>query len=433
MYTKESLNVANIYQLRRILRELGGTPGTKNSSMLLEEIIKIQNGEISPQRSNRGRKAKNAEINTGYSIKEEEFVQEEDFSEIEVCDTVSFYNADVKGILKTVGLKEGELVRLQAEKPVKRVFISKEMINRFSLKQGDEICGNAEVKDGKAYLYNVDKVNGKELSFPLERLNFDELPTFYPNQKISLYDGNNAFLKGIDLFCPIGKGQRCVVSCPQRADYSYFLLQIVKSLNKNYPNTKVVVLLAGERLEEISEYLQEVKGEVYYTTFDQSSQEIIAMVEICIDRAKRLAEEGNDVVLIVNSLMRIFLAYDKTENLSLKPSSDKVNFFNGVKNVLSVAKNVKEGVSLTLIAVSELLSGDNFTAYLDKSIEMIANSKIVLKEGFSKYDTLSKIDWNNSYTQRDRDLMSKEEYEKVCQLKKLNPLKGIVFKEEDVL
>ncbi|MBS5927329.1 MAG: transcription termination factor Rho, partial [Clostridium sp.] len=244
------------------------------------------------------------------------------------------------------------------------IYVSPSQIRRFNLKTGDEVIGKVrEAKEGekfKALLY-VDKVNGEHPEKAIGRRAFENLVPIYPAERIRLEGSNPLDLSSrmMDIICPIGKGQRGIIVAPPKAGKTTLLKKIAQSITNNNPEVVLIVLLIDERPEEVTDMKRSIDGEVIYSTFDEEPQNHAKVSSIVLERAKRMVEQGRDVVILMDSLTRLSRAY----NLTVTPSGRTLS--GGLdpgalimpKKFFGAARNLEEGGSLTILATSLVDTG----------------------------------------------------------------------------
>ena len=239
------------------------------------------------------------------------------------------------------------------------IYVSPSQIRRFNLKTGDEVIGKVrEAKEGekfKALLY-VDKVNGEHPEKAIGRRAFENLVPIYPTERIRLEGSNPLDLSSrmMDIICPIGKGQRGIIVAPPKAGKTTLLKKVAQSITNNNPEVVLIVLLIDERPEEVTDMQRSINGEVIYSTFDEEPQNHAKVSQIVLERAKRIVEQGKDVVILLDSLTRLSRAY----NLTITPTGRTLS--GGLdpgalimpKKFFGAARNIEGGGSLTILATA---------------------------------------------------------------------------------
>ncbi|RLD96709.1 MAG: transcription termination factor Rho, partial [Aquificota bacterium] len=238
------------------------------------------------------------------------------------------------------------------------IYVSPSQIKRFGLKTGDTVSGQIRPpKEGEKYfaLLKVEAINFESPEVARERIHFDNLTPLYPDERIVLETApDNLSMRVMDLITPIGKGQRGLIVAPPRTGKTVLLQNIANSVTTNHPEIYLIVLLVGERPEEVTDMQRSVKGEVVSSTFDEPPQRHVQVAEIVIEKAKRLVECKRDVVILLDSITRLTRAYN-----ALVPSSGRVlsggieaNALDKPKKIFGTARNIEEGGSLTIIATA---------------------------------------------------------------------------------
>ena len=244
------------------------------------------------------------------------------------------------------------------------IYVSPSQIRRFNLKTGDEVEGKVRIpKEGekfKALLY-VEKVNGENPERAVGRKPFENLVPIYPNQRIRLETSEGDLsTRLMDIVSPIGKGQRGMIVAPPKAGKTTLLKKIAQSISKNNPNVKLIVLLIDERPEEVTDMQRSINGEVIYSTFDEEPQHHTKVTYMVLERAKRMVEQGQDVVILLDSITRLSRAY----NLTITPTGRTLS--GGLdpgalimpKKFFGAARNIEYGGSLTILATALIETGD---------------------------------------------------------------------------
>ena len=302
------------------------------------------------------------------------------------------------------------------------VYVSPSQIRRFNLKTGDIITGNMRVKTQSekfsALLY-VSTVNGFPPTEAQKRKNFEELTPIFPDERIQLeQDGSNIPMRIVDLIAPIGKGQRGMIVSPPKTGKTTLLKQVAKSINKGYPDMHLIVLLIDERPEEVTDIKESIEGknvEVIYSTFDELPDHHRRVSEMVLERAKRLVEHKEDVVILLDSITRLARAY----NLTVTPSGRTLTggldpaALHMPKKFFGAARNMREGGSLTILATALVETGSKMDDVVFEEFKGTGNMELVLDRRLSEKRIFPAIDIPKSGTRRDDLLLSKEEQEAV--------------------
>ena len=265
------------------------------------------------------------------------------------------------------------------------VYVSPSQIRRFNLRTGDEVQGKVrEAKEGekfKALLY-VESVNGENPEKAIGRKNFETLIPIYPKERLRLETSNSNDLSSrlMDIICPIGKGQRGLIVAPPKAGKTTLLKKIAQNISKNYPDIKLIVLLIDERPEEVTDMMRSINGDVVYSTFDEEPQNHAKVSRMVLERAKRMVEQGKDVVILMDSITRLSRAY----NLTITPTGRTLS--GGLdpgalimpKKFFGAARNIEEGGSLTILATALVETGSRMDDMIFEEFKGTGNMEVHL-------------------------------------------------------
>ncbi len=300
------------------------------------------------------------------------------------------------------------------------VYVSPTQIRRFNLKTGDEIKGisrlpNVGEKFG-ALLY-VETVNGLDPGEAIRRTPFEDLTPIFPNERISLEENpRDLSTRLIDLIAPVGKGQRGMIVAPPKAGKTTLLKSVAKSIEDLHPEIELMVLLVDERPEEVTDMRRSLKsGRVVYSTFDELPQHHVKVAEMALARAKRLAEKGDDVVVLLDSLTRLTRAY----NLVVPPSGRTLSggidpaAFYGPKRFFGAARNIENGGSITILATALVDTGSRMDDVIFEEFKGTGNMELHLDRRLSEKRIFPAIDIYRSGTRREELLMDQEELEAI--------------------
>jgi len=310
------------------------------------------------------------------------------------------------------------------------VYVSAGQLRQYGLRPGDQIDGTARAEiSGRAKyrpLASVDTVNGMPPELARSRPHFDDLTPLYPDERLRLEDGNPSdTARIIDLVAPIGKGQRGLIVSPPKAGKTMILQAIAASVAKSHPEVELMVVLVGERPEEVTDLRRTIRGEVIYSTFDQDPEDHIRVAELAIARAKRLVEMGRDVVVLLDSITRLGRAY----NLAAPASSRTLQ--GGVaasallppRQFLGAARNIEGGGSLTILSTALVDTGSRLDDVLFEEFKGTGNMELRLRRELAEKRIFPAIDPMPSGTRRDELLMLPDEYRAAAQLRRaLGPL-----------
>ena len=321
-----------------------------------------------------------------------------------VCGLIDI-TADGYGFLRSNGYDSGE----------EDIYVSPTQIRRFRLKKGDKILGlTRESKESEKFspLIYINEINDIKVSELKARKDFDDLIPIYPNEKYTLEtEKNEVSTRIIDFLVPIGKGQRALIVAPPKAGKTSLLRSILKGIEINNPKSKVFVLLIGERPEEVTEMKRFTKAEVIASTFDELPQNHIRLAEFVLERAKRLVELGEDVVILVDSITRLSRAYNVNTPSSGKTLTGGLDPFalHKPKRFFGSARNVENGGSLTIIATTLVDTGSKMDDMIYEEFKGTGNMEIHLSRKLSELRIFPAIDIYKSGTRKDDLLLSEEE------------------------
>src|SRR3990167_7278067 len=307
----------------------------------------------------------------------------------------------------------------------KDVYVAQTQINKFGLRKGDRVEGVArKPKEGERYLslLRVDKVEGIDSEQARNRPRFENLTPIHPNVRLRLETKNGELTtRFIDLLAPIGKGQRGMLVAPPKAGKTWLLQHIATGVSENYPEITLMVVLIGERPEEVTEMKRTVKGEVWSSNFDESAQEQVAVAETALERAKRLSEKGQDVVILMDSITRLARAYNMVEAPSgrtLTGGFDPAALY-PPKKFFGAARNFEEGGSLTIIATALINTGSRMDDVIFEEFKGTGNMELFLDRTLAERRIFPAFDIKLSMTRHEELLYTKKEAEKVLTLRRM--------------
>jgi len=310
------------------------------------------------------------------------------------------------------------------------VYVSAGQIRQYGLRKGDQIEGAARPggaqSPGKGRgrfnpLVRVDTVNGMPPGLALARPHFDDLTPVHPQQRLRLEDGDaSATARLIDLIAPIGKGQRGLIVSPPKAGKTMILQAIATAIANSHPEMHLMVVLVGERPEEVTDLRRSVRGEVIFSTFDQAPEDHIRVAELAIERAKRLVELGADVVVLLDSITRLGRAYNLAAPASSRTLAGGLAAaaLQPPRQFLGAARNVEDGGSLTLLSTALVDNGSRLDDVLFEELKGTGNMELRLRRELAEKRMFPAIDAMPSGTRRDELLMSPGEYQAVGKLRR---------------
>ncbi|AYD39184.1 transcription termination factor Rho [Clostridium fermenticellae] len=297
------------------------------------------------------------------------------------------------------------------------IYVSPSQIRRFNLKTGDEVQGKVRTpKEGekfKALLY-VEKINGENPEKAVGRSPFETLVPIYPNQRLRLETSQSDLsTRLMDIISPIGKGQRGIIVAPPKAGKTTLLKKIAQSISRNHPKVKLIVVLIDERPEEVTDMQRSIKGEVIYSTFDEEPEHHTKVAYMVLERAKRMVEQGQDVIILLDSLTRLSRAY----NLTITPTGRTLS--GGLdpgalimpKKFFGAARNIEQGGSLTILATALIETGSRMDDMIFEEFKGTGNMEVHLNRKLQERRIFPAIDIYKSGTRRD-DLLLKDPMEK---------------------
>jgi transcription termination factor Rho len=305
------------------------------------------------------------------------------------------------------------------------VYVSPSQIKKFALRTGDTVSGQVRPpKDGERFfaLLRVDKVNGVEPEKMRERTLFDNLTPLYANERLNLESAPGEYVTRImNLFTPIGKGNRGMIVSPPKAGKTILLQQIANAIAKNQPEVELIVLLIDERPEEVTDMERSVRAEVISSTFDEPPERHVQVSDIVLEKAKRLTEAKKDVVILLDSITRLARAHNTVVPHSGKILSGGVdaNALHRPKRFFGAARNIEEGGSLTIIATALVETGSRMDEVIFEEFKGTGNMEIVLDRKLADRRLFPAIDLNRSGTRKEELLLDEEELSKVWLLRKI--------------
>jgi transcription termination factor Rho len=312
------------------------------------------------------------------------------------------------------------------------IYVSPSQIRRFSLRTGDTVSGQIRPpKDGERYfaLLKVEKVNFEDPEAAREKVLFDNLTPLYPDEKLNLeFAKNNYSTRAIDLLCPIGKGQRCLIVSPPRAGKTVLLQDIAAAIANNHPEVYLIVLLIDERPEEVTDMQRHVRGEVISSTFDEPAVRHVQVAEMVLEKAKRLVEHRRDVVILLDSITRLARAHNTVVPPSGKILSGGVdsNALHKPKRFFGAARNVEEGGSLTIIGTALIDTGSRMDEVIFEEFKGTGNSELHLDRKLMEKRIFPCLDINKSATRKEELLLTEAVLQRAWILRQLlHPLNVI--------
>ena len=419
----KELGIKNISKLKKneIIDELVKvTPNAieKNGVILTEKIAP----KVREQENTNNTFSNNHENRENYSMKKKKKEEKKERLKVMINESGSS-----KGVLEVQENNNFGFLRcnnyLTGENDI---YVSPSQIRRFNLRTGDEVQGKVrEAKDGEKFkaLLFVEKVNGDNPEKAIGRKNFETLTPIYPNERLHLETDNEKDLSSrlMDIICPIGKGQRGIIVAPPKAGKTTLLKKVAQNISKNHPDIKLIVLLIDERPEEVTDMKRSINGDVIYSTFDEEPQNHAKVAQMVLERAKRMVEQGKDVVILLDSITRLSRAY----NLTITPTGRTLS--GGLdpgalimpKKFFGAARNIEEGGSLTILATALVETGSRMDDMIFEEFKGTGNMEVHLDRRLQERRIFPAIDIYKSGTRKEDLLLSDEEKEVAFAIRKI--------------
>ena len=418
----KELGIKNISKLKKneIINELVKvTPNAieKNGVILTEKIAP----KVREQENTNNTFLNNNENREGHSITDEEKEEKKERLKVMINESGSS-----KGVLEVQENNNFGFLRcnnyLTGENDI---YVSPSQIRRFNLRTGDEVQGKVrEAKEGEKFkaLLFVEKVNGDNPEKAIGRKNFETLTPIYPNERLHLETDNEKDLSSrlMDLICPIGKGQRGIIVAPPKAGKTTLLKKVAQNISKNHPDVKLIVLLIDERPEEVTDMKRSINGDVIYSTFDEEPQNHAKVAQMVLERAKRMVEQGKDVVILLDSITRLSRAYNLTINPTGRTLSGGLDPGALImpKKFFGAARNIEEGGSLTILATALVETGSRMDDMIFEEFKGTGNMEVHLDRRLQERRIFPAIDIYKSGTRKEDLLLSDEEKEVAFAIRK---------------
>jgi transcription termination factor Rho len=322
------------------------------------------------------------------------------------------------------------------------IYVSPSQIKKFALRTGDTVSGQVRPpKEGERFfaLLRVEQVNSIDPDKARERTLFDNLTPLYANERINLESAPGEYATRImNMFTPIGKGNRGMIVSPPKAGKTILLQQIANSITRNHPEIELIVLLIDERPEEVTDMERSVNAEVISSTFDEPPERHVQVSDIVLDKAKRLTEAKRDVVILLDSITRLARAHNTVVPHSGKILSGGVdaNALHRPKRFFGAARNIEEGGSLTIIATALVETGSRMDEVIFEEFKGTGNMEIVLDRKLADRRIFPAIDLNRSGTRKEELLLGEEELSRLWLLRKIlsdfTPVESMEFLLEKI-
>ncbi|MEM1094277.1 MAG: transcription termination factor Rho, partial [Bacteroidota bacterium] len=305
------------------------------------------------------------------------------------------------------------------------IYVSPSQIKRFSLRVGDTVDGEIRPpKEGERFfaLIQVNSINGRPPAEMEERISFDYLTPLYPEKQLKLENSPSEYsTRMLDLFCPIGFGQRGLIVAQPKTGKTILLQQIANAVSKNHPEAYLIILLVDERPEEVTDMMRNVRGEVVASTFDQDPERHVEVANIILEKAKRLVEAKQDVIILLDSITRLARAHNTVAPTSGKTLSGGIEAgaLRGPKRFFGAARNVEEGGSLTIIGTALIETGSRMDEVIFEEFKGTGNMELVLDRQLADRRTYPAMDVVKSGTRREELLINDARLGRIWILRKL--------------
>ena len=317
------------------------------------------------------------------------------------------------------------------------IYVSQSQVRLFGLKTGDTVLGQVRPpKDGEKYfpLIKVSKINGLDPKVVRDRVSFQHLTPLFPDEKFNLADKSSSISTRImDIFCPIGKGQRGMIVSQPKTGKTMLLKDVANAIAANHPEVYQIILLIDERPEEVTDMQRNVKGEVVASTFDEPADRHVRVANIVLSKAKRLVECGHDVVILLDSITRLARAYNTVQPASGKILSGGVdaNALHKPKRFFGAARNIEGGGSLSIIATALTETGSKMDEVIFEEFKGTGNMELQLDRRISNRRIFPAIDLVSSSTRRDDLLLDENTIQRMWIMRKyladMNPVEAMEF------
>ncbi len=317
------------------------------------------------------------------------------------------------------------------------IYVSQSQIRLFGLKTGDTVLGQVRPpKEGEKYfpLIKVNKINGQSPDVVRDRVAFEHLTPLFPQEKFNLADRQSSIsTRIIDMFAPIGKGQRGMIVSQPKTGKTMLLKDVANAIAANHPEVYQIILLIDERPEEVTDMQRNVRGEVVASTFDKEATEHVRIANLVLEKAKRLVECGHDVVILLDSITRLARAYNTVQPASGKILSGGVdaNALHKPKRFFGAARNIEDGGSLSIIATALTETGSKMDEVIFEEFKGTGNMELQLDRKISNRRIFPAIDLTSSSTRRDDLLLGENVIQRMWVLRKyladMNPVEAMEF------
>ncbi len=420
---KEELMKIYLPYLRAIGRKMGvKSPASLNKEELVENILKIHNGEIEPVFPT----GKGAPPKYEYEDVSKYFEEEKNYAKPypQASDNKYYVFNDsgttvdtweMEGVFDQTAPTYGFLRAYNYENSSEDVYVPRDIMKKYNIRNGDKVKAEVKVlyKGESAAVRKVLSMNDLDVEVFAHRATFDDLLPSYPTERLTLegVEGDNLSNRIIDLFAPIGKGQRGLIVAPPKTGKTTLLKHIAKAIEQNHKEVKLIILLIDERPEEVTDIKKSTKAEVVFSTFDEKLEHHVRAAELVVERAKRLVEVGQDVVILMDSITKLARAYNTTCSSSGKTLSGGIDpvALQGPKRFFGSARNIEEGGSLTIISTALVDTGSRMDDVIYEEFKGTGNMEIHLSRSLSEKRIFPAVDVIKSGTRNEHLLLSDAE------------------------
>jgi transcription termination factor Rho len=409
----ETPKVAVIEEKSVINHEVSDAKNEEAKPEVTKVVESKLNSEISPSETTTN--TTNNEVSKGVEANKEAEITKEDNKEI--LKGLIDESGTAKGVLEIIennnyGFLRGKNYLTSNDD----IYVSPSQIRRFNLQTGDEVEGKVRIpKEGEKFkaLLFVQKVNGENPEKAVGRKPFERLTPIYPYQRVTLeHSENDLSTRLMDILSPIGKGQRGIIVAPPKAGKTTLLKNLAQSIEQNHPEMKLIVLLIDERPEEVTDMQRSINGEVIYSTFDEEPDHHTKVTYMVLERAKRMVEQGQDVVILLDSLTRLSRAY----NLTITPTGRTLS--GGLdpgalimpKKFFGAARKIEEGGSLTILATALVDTGSRMDDMIFEEFKGTGNMEVHLDRKLQERRIFPAVDIYKSGTRKEELLLTDIEY-----------------------
>ncbi len=329
---------------------------------------------------------------------------------------------EVKGVLEILPKGFGFLRTLDNcyQSDPGDVFVSANMVRQYKLQTGSEVVGQAAAGGGKRQLRKIATIDGVEPSVYETLPTFGRLTSIDPTERLRIAESNDISMRVLDLIAPIGKGQRSMIVSPPRAGKTVLLQKLAQSITAEHPEIHLIVALVDERPEEVTEMRRTVDAEVVYSSNDESAQKHVKVIEILLERARRLVEAGRDVLILLDSLTRVARAFNnetKGRGRTLSGGLDARTMLKP-REFFGAARNIEHGGSLTIIATALVDTGSRMDDVIFEEFKGTGNMELILHRNLADRRIWPAIDINKSGTRKEEKLRDAEEQQKINLLRR---------------